>query len=189
MDADAKDKERKTKIQFSVPSAMPLQLDPRQVEMIRRRRPTPATLFRLTDQPSPEEENDNHQWVIGENGVLTKKINAHVYQPPSLKAVQRMAQAHMKSLGTCGPEETDDFSGEESEDCEESVDISHVSTTVYPDSQEDQSERFQGSRLNSEGRIAHFLHLRVPHGEEEEEEDDEEKREKGGPRRTKKKGE
>ncbi|CAB1312175.1 unnamed protein product [Coregonus sp. 'balchen'] len=137
---------------------------------IRRRRPTPATLFRLTDQPSPEEENDNHQWVIGENGVLTKKINAHLYQPPSLK-------------------ETDDFSGEESEDCEESVDISHVSTTVYPDSQEDQSERFQGSRLNSEGRIAHFLHLRVPHGEEEEEEDDEEKREKGGPRRTKKKGE
>uniref|UniRef100_A0A8C7FS26 Protein phosphatase 1 regulatory subunit 1B n=1 Tax=Oncorhynchus kisutch TaxID=8019 RepID=A0A8C7FS26_ONCKI len=129
MDADAKDKERKTKIQFSVPSAVPLQLDPRQVEMIRRRRPTPATLFRLTDQPSPEEENDNHQWVIGENGVLTKNINAHVYQPPSLKAVQRMAQARMKSLGTCGPEETDDFSGEESVDCEESLDISPVSTT------------------------------------------------------------
>nr|XP_046224004.1 protein phosphatase 1 regulatory subunit 1B-like [Oncorhynchus gorbuscha] len=175
MDADAKDKERKTKIQFSVPSAVPLQLDPRQVEMIRRRRPTPATLFRLTDQPSPEEENDNHQWVIGENGVLTKNITAHVYQPPSLKAVQRMAQARMKSLGTCGPEETDDFSGEESVDCEESLDISPVSTT--------------GSRVSSEGRIAHFLHLRVPHGEEEEELDDEEKRGKGGPRRTKKKGE
>nr|XP_024003395.1 uncharacterized protein LOC111977583 [Salvelinus alpinus] len=86
-----------------------------------------------------------------------------------------MAQARMKSLGTCGPEETDDFSGEESVDCEESLDISPVSTT--------------GSRVNSEGRIAHFLHLRVPHGEEEEERDDEEKREKGGPRRTKKKGE
>lgn len=35
----------------------------------------------------------------------------------------------MKSLGTCDPEETDDFSGEESVDCEESLDISPVSTT------------------------------------------------------------
>lgn len=28
---------------------------------IRRRRPTPATLFRLTDQPSPEEDTGPHQ--------------------------------------------------------------------------------------------------------------------------------
>uniref|UniRef100_A0A2K6PCJ1 Protein phosphatase 1 regulatory subunit 1B n=1 Tax=Rhinopithecus roxellana TaxID=61622 RepID=A0A2K6PCJ1_RHIRO len=44
-------KDRK-KIQFSVP-APPSQLDPRQVEMIRRRRPTPAMLFRLSEHSSP----------------------------------------------------------------------------------------------------------------------------------------
>nr|XP_005994099.1 PREDICTED: protein phosphatase 1 regulatory subunit 1B isoform X2 [Latimeria chalumnae] len=40
------------KIQFSVP-ALPSQLDPRAVEMIRRRRPTPATLFRVSEHSSP----------------------------------------------------------------------------------------------------------------------------------------
>ncbi|KAH0501090.1 Protein phosphatase 1 regulatory subunit 1B [Microtus ochrogaster] len=44
-------KDRK-KIQFSVP-APPSQLDPRQVEMIRRRRPTPAMLFRVSEHSSP----------------------------------------------------------------------------------------------------------------------------------------
>ncbi|XP_021561618.1 protein phosphatase 1 regulatory subunit 1B isoform X2 [Carlito syrichta] len=44
-------KDRK-KIQFSVP-VPPSQLDPRQVEMIRRRRPTPAMLFRLSEHSSP----------------------------------------------------------------------------------------------------------------------------------------
>uniref|UniRef100_A0A3P9J227 Protein phosphatase 1 regulatory subunit 1B n=1 Tax=Oryzias latipes TaxID=8090 RepID=A0A3P9J227_ORYLA len=48
------DKDEKRKIQFSVPSSVPVQLDPRQ---IRRRRPTPATLFRLTDAASPEEDS------------------------------------------------------------------------------------------------------------------------------------
>ncbi|XP_018583584.1 protein phosphatase 1 regulatory subunit 1B isoform X3 [Scleropages formosus] len=78
-------KERK-KIHFSVPATVPPQLDPRQVEMIRRRRPTPATLFRVSDNPSPDEENVTHQWVVGENGVLKhKRVNPSVYQPPSLK--------------------------------------------------------------------------------------------------------
>ncbi|XP_010863840.2 protein phosphatase 1 regulatory subunit 1B [Esox lucius] len=165
MEVDAKDKQRKTKIQFSVPSAVPLQLDPQQVEMIRRRRPTPATLFHLTDHPSPEEEHDHHQWVIGENGVFKpKRVNANVYQPPSLKAVQKMAQAHMKSLGTCRPEEPDDLPGEDSPD------LSPVSTS---DSQEDQSGRFPGTKINSKGRFAHFLPLSVSHGEKEEEEQEE----------------
>uniref|UniRef100_A0A8U8BM80 Protein phosphatase 1 regulatory subunit 1B n=1 Tax=Geospiza parvula TaxID=87175 RepID=A0A8U8BM80_GEOPR len=44
-------KERK-KIQFSVP-APPSNLDPRAVEMIRRRRPTPAMLFQLSEHSSP----------------------------------------------------------------------------------------------------------------------------------------
>uniref|UniRef100_A0A3B4VEN0 Protein phosphatase 1 regulatory subunit 1B n=1 Tax=Seriola dumerili TaxID=41447 RepID=A0A3B4VEN0_SERDU len=80
------DKDAKRKIQFSVPSSVPTQLDPRQVEMIRRRRPTPATLFRLTDPPSPDEDSGPHQWVLGENGALKAKlVHASTYQPPSLK--------------------------------------------------------------------------------------------------------
>uniref|UniRef100_A0A8C2WXG3 Protein phosphatase 1 regulatory subunit 1B n=1 Tax=Cyclopterus lumpus TaxID=8103 RepID=A0A8C2WXG3_CYCLU len=80
------DKDARRKIQFSVPSSVPTQLDPRQVEMIRRRRPTPATLFRLTDPPSPEEEIGPHQWVLGENGALKAKlVHTSTYQPPSLK--------------------------------------------------------------------------------------------------------
>nr|XP_031362877.1 protein phosphatase 1 regulatory subunit 1B [Lonchura striata domestica] len=52
-------KERK-KIQFSVP-APPSNLDPRAVEMIRRRRPTPAMLFQLSEHSSPEDENLPYQ--------------------------------------------------------------------------------------------------------------------------------
>ncbi|KAE8284090.1 Protein phosphatase 1 regulatory subunit 1B [Larimichthys crocea] len=107
------DKDARRKIQFSVPSSVPTQLDPRQ---IRRRRPTPATLFRLTDQPSPEEDTGPHQWVLGENGALKAKlVHTSTYQPPSLKAVQRMAQAH---LDMSSVDKEDHSSGEEDEKCE-----------------------------------------------------------------------
>nr|XP_019938244.1 PREDICTED: protein phosphatase 1 regulatory subunit 1B-like [Paralichthys olivaceus] len=110
------DKDARRKIQFSVPSAVPTQLDPRQVEMIRRRRPTPATLFRLTDPPSPEEDCSPHQWVLGENGALKAKlVHSSTYQPPSLKAVQRMAQAHLASLDMTSVDKEDSSSGEEEE--------------------------------------------------------------------------
>ncbi|KAF4084652.1 hypothetical protein AMELA_G00108550 [Ameiurus melas] len=96
------------KIQFSVPSAGPIQLDPRQVEMIRRRRPTPATLFRMTDHPSPEEENPSFPLFVCENGVSKpKNVDTSIYQPPSLRAVQKMAQAHIKTPDTPSSESSD----------------------------------------------------------------------------------
>nr|XP_057917103.1 uncharacterized protein LOC131109286 isoform X2 [Doryrhamphus excisus] len=57
---------------------------------IRRRRPTPATLFRLTDHPSPEEDGGS-QWVLGENGALKSKM-VTPYQPPSLKDMTSVDQ-------------------------------------------------------------------------------------------------
>ncbi|XP_051949499.1 protein phosphatase 1 regulatory subunit 1B-like isoform X1 [Xyrauchen texanus] len=97
--AEMEPKERR-KIHFAVPATEPTQLDPRQVEMIRRRRPTPATLFKVSDQTTTEDDNSTHQWVVGENGVLKPKlINPNIYQPPSLKAVQQMAEAQMLKLG------------------------------------------------------------------------------------------
>ncbi|XP_077474852.1 protein phosphatase 1 regulatory subunit 1B isoform X1 [Stigmatopora argus] len=110
--AEAEPKERR-KIQFAVPASAAPNLDPRQVEMIRRRRPTPATLFRVSDHGSPEDEQPGHQWMVGDNGVLRpKRGNPHLYQPPSLKAVQKMAEAHMQNLGVCPPLE-DPREGEE----------------------------------------------------------------------------
>ncbi|XP_051926856.1 protein phosphatase 1 regulatory subunit 1B-like [Hippocampus zosterae] len=116
VEREPEDSDAKRKIQFSVPSAVPIQLDPRQVEMIRRRRPTPATLFRLTDPPSPEDDTGSHQWSVGENGVL--KANAvnkmpSTYQPPSLKAVQRMAQAHLSSIDMSSVDQDEPPSREE----------------------------------------------------------------------------
>ncbi|XP_051992569.1 protein phosphatase 1 regulatory subunit 1B [Xyrauchen texanus] len=126
-------KERR-KIQFAVPATEPTQLDPRQVEMIRRRRPTPATLFRVADQTSPEDDNSTHQWVVGENGVLKpKRINPNIYQPPSLKAVQQMAEAQMQKLGVYPHVEEE---GEEPILREEEEEEEELSSSHTPDSQE-----------------------------------------------------
>ncbi|XP_069547939.1 protein phosphatase 1 regulatory subunit 1B-like isoform X2 [Brachyistius frenatus] len=87
---------------------------------IRRRRPTPATLFRLTDPPSPDEDSGSHQWVLGENGALKAKlVHMSTYQPPSLKAVQRMAQAHLSSLDMTSMDKEDSSSDEEEQHDEE----------------------------------------------------------------------
>ncbi|NWI13163.1 PPR1B phosphatase, partial [Crypturellus soui] len=83
-------KDRK-KIQFSVP-APPSQLDPRAVEMIRRRRPTPAMLFQLSEHSSPgrwrchPDAVPRSQRGSGEGCLLKpKRTNPCAYTPPSLK--------------------------------------------------------------------------------------------------------
>ncbi|XP_048059027.1 protein phosphatase 1 regulatory subunit 1B isoform X2 [Megalobrama amblycephala] len=113
-------KERR-KIHFAVPATEPTQLDPRQVEMIRRRRPTPATLFKVADQTSPEDDITSHQWVVGENGVLKpKRINPNIYQPPSLKDSQEQRdvaeqQPGIRKAGATAPTDEEE---EEEEDVE-----------------------------------------------------------------------
>ncbi|KAF7225926.1 protein phosphatase 1 regulatory subunit 1B isoform X5 [Nothobranchius furzeri] len=89
---------------------------------IRRRRPTPATLFRVADQPSPEDDQSTHQvkWVVGENGVLKpKRVNPNVYQPPSLKDHQETATTeHFPSM-TAMTNKTETPKEEDEEDEEE----------------------------------------------------------------------
>ncbi|XP_019752680.1 protein phosphatase 1 regulatory subunit 1B isoform X1 [Hippocampus comes] len=140
MSTELEPKERR-KIQFAVPASGATNLDPRQVEMIRRRRPTPATLFRVADHTSPEDDQSSHQvkWVVGDNGVLKpKRVNPNVYQPPSLKAVQKMAEAHMQNLGAHPPLE-DPREGEEDDDPEKAADHQETATG-------DQSEAALGAQ-------------------------------------------
>ncbi|XP_053870357.1 protein phosphatase 1 regulatory subunit 1B isoform X2 [Malaclemys terrapin pileata] len=111
-------KDRK-KIQFSVP-APPSQLDPRAVDMIRRRRPTPAMLFQMSEHSSPEEDYSPYQRTLGEGHLLkTKRTNPCVYTPPSLKAMQRIVQSHLEASSGLEDEEAaehEDSSEGEAED-------------------------------------------------------------------------
>ncbi|XP_053193919.1 protein phosphatase 1 regulatory subunit 1B isoform X2 [Scomber japonicus] len=168
-EVEGEPKERK-KIQFAVPSAAPTNLDPRQVEMIRRRRPTPATLFRVADQSSPDDDQSTHQWVVGENGVLKpKRVNPNVYQPPSLKAVQKMAEAHMQNLGVYPPLE-DPCEGEEDEDYRQGEEGEDTSPTKAADHHEtattDQSDKLSSVRET-------VKQIQAAQEEEEEEEEEE----------------
>ncbi|XP_070779047.1 protein phosphatase 1 regulatory subunit 1B isoform X2 [Enoplosus armatus] len=170
-EVEGESKERK-KIQFAVPASAPTNLDPRQVEMIRRRRPTPATLFRVADQSSPEDDQSTHQWVVGENGVLKpKRVNPNVYQPPSLKAVQKMAEAHMQNLGVYPPLE-DPCEGEEDEDYLQEQEGEDTSPTKAADHQETATSE-QSVKFSSVRETAKQIQAAQEEEEEEEEEDEE----------------
>uniref|UniRef100_A0A8I5YCG8 Protein phosphatase 1 regulatory subunit 1B n=1 Tax=Rattus norvegicus TaxID=10116 RepID=A0A8I5YCG8_RAT len=118
-------KDRK-KIQFSVP-APPSQLDPRQVEMIRRRRPTPALLFRVSEHSSPGRRTSGEG-----HHPKSKRPNPCAYTPPSLKAVQRIAESHLQTISNLS----------ENQASEEEDELGELRELGYPqeDDEEDEDE-------------------------------------------------
>ncbi|XP_064030206.1 protein phosphatase 1 regulatory subunit 1B isoform X2 [Pogoniulus pusillus] len=187
-------KDRK-KIQFSVP-APPSQLDPRAVEMIRRRRPTPAMLFQLSEHSSPEDENLPYQ-RSGEGCLLKpKRTNPCAYTPPSLKAVQRIVQSHLESGmsgGDSSDGEADDGDSELARGCDpdsalESGSQARAERSYFPAGLK-AHKRKGGQKVSFAGGIDErgedLKSLMVseipedPEGLEEEEEEEEEQEEAG----------
>ncbi|CAB1341686.1 unnamed protein product, partial [Coregonus sp. 'balchen'] len=103
---------------------------------IRRRRPTPATLFRVADQGSPEDDQSTHQ---------------------------KMAEAHMQNLGVYPPLE-DPFEGEEYNDypCHEEREerfptkaadpqaTSTIDQSEKPEEEEEEEEKEKGEEKEEE---------------------------------------
>ncbi|KAM9306016.1 LOW QUALITY PROTEIN: protein phosphatase 1 regulatory subunit 1C [Gastrophryne carolinensis] len=78
------------KIQFAVP-LFQSPLDPEASEQIRKRRPTPASLLIMNEQP-PQEINDNRTTMTHEENVSPKQRKQSVYTAPAMKGSNEQTQ-------------------------------------------------------------------------------------------------
>ncbi|XP_078737722.1 uncharacterized protein LOC144951367 isoform X2 [Lampetra fluviatilis] len=105
-------KSPKKKLQFEVPSKqLHGHLDPRSSEQLRKRRPTPATLFLLNDQTSPDDDRDGEhgEGAEGRLGHSPRKGGHHSsYTPPTMSQMQTLVELHLHATEEEDEEDLDD---------------------------------------------------------------------------------
>uniref|UniRef100_A0A8C4WXC5 Uncharacterized protein n=1 Tax=Eptatretus burgeri TaxID=7764 RepID=A0A8C4WXC5_EPTBU len=92
------------KIKFVVPK-LHGHLDPRTSEHIRKRRPTPATLFHNEQFTQDERESE----IAGAKGDHDREGLHGTYNPPSMRELQTLVELHIQATEEKGEEE-DEFS-------------------------------------------------------------------------------
>ncbi|XP_032831418.2 uncharacterized protein LOC116954755 isoform X1 [Petromyzon marinus] len=116
-------KSPKKKLQFEVPSKqLHGHLDPRSSEQLRKRRPTPATLFLLNDQTSPDDDRDGEhgEGTEGRLGHSPRKGGHHSsYTPPTMSQMQTLVELHLHATEEEDEEDLEDNEDERSADGED----------------------------------------------------------------------
>ncbi|XP_014446161.1 protein phosphatase 1 regulatory subunit 1B isoform X1 [Tupaia chinensis] len=105
-------------------------------------------LFRLSEHSSPEEEASPHQRAAGEGHHLkSKRPNPCAYTPPSLKAVQRIAESHLQSISNLGENQTS----------EEEDELGELRELGYPREEDEEEEEDDDEEEEEEDSQAEVL--------------------------------